>query len=579
MAVFDCNNIKLQKDKSSGDKVKTLQEYLKKWGYYTRSVDGIFGKYTKAAVEQFQSNYKLTVDGWVGSETCKKINEVANTKEETEKANTLSFDCPNIKLKRNDSGENVKKLQTMLAELGYYQGRIDGEFGYYTEDSLMDFQRKTGHTPDGVFGPKTCPDLNKAYADKQAKTESEKAKNSIKENEIPITYKLTVLPDVVVLPETAYDETGTTKTVSGGSVETDTNFDCSKINLKRNDSGDDVKKLQTALKARGYYTRSIDGEFGKYTEQAVIKLQKAQGNSPDGWFGQKTCSKLQATSATSGNSDTKNKEYIITDFLGIPTTSTDVEGLTDEVTLNVVYTVDRMRHMRHTQKTIFEIYKGKELQRKHEGYISNLKITNEDDLPRIEISLSGYNVFLEQTIDIPEDKTGKRSELLKWLCDQANLRANIDLSGLDDSEFTLKAQKADTSSGASEGAGATMTIEEIYAEAAKWSYGGQGTGTCPKKAYDLYKKGCRTFDCYDATNVLCYMLHTFAKVKCRNLQTYSAYSDSRTHRVAQIYKNGEWICPEQAWNMTKKLRPFRPPESPGSVVIKYTLEVDDEISC
>jgi hypothetical protein len=53
-------------------------------------------------------------------------------------------------------------------------------------------------------------------------------------------------------------------------------------------------ELQTILKDMGYYTRSIDDDFGKYTETAVKKLQKQQGNDADGWFGPKTCQKLQS---------------------------------------------------------------------------------------------------------------------------------------------------------------------------------------------------------------------------------------------------------------------------------------------
>ena len=87
----------------------------------------------------------------------------------------------------------------------------------------------------------------------------------------------------------------------------------------------------------------------------------------------------------------------------------------------------------------------------------------------------------------------------------AGLKANIDMTGLKDDEYTIKVVETDTKSTSSEGKGATMTIDEIYKIAATFNYGGQGTGTSPKAAYALYQKGCRTFDCYDATNWLCYL--------------------------------------------------------------------------
>ncbi len=58
---------------SSGAQVKTLQTKLKRWGYYTGSVDGVFGSKTKAAVQYFQRANGLTPDGIVGSATAKKL--------------------------------------------------------------------------------------------------------------------------------------------------------------------------------------------------------------------------------------------------------------------------------------------------------------------------------------------------------------------------------------------------------------------------------------------------------------------------------------------------------------------------
>ena len=54
---------------SRGDKVKELQQKLKRWGYYTGSIDGIFGSGTKAAVKNFQKKNGLTADGIVGPKT------------------------------------------------------------------------------------------------------------------------------------------------------------------------------------------------------------------------------------------------------------------------------------------------------------------------------------------------------------------------------------------------------------------------------------------------------------------------------------------------------------------------------
>ncbi len=58
--------------------IKQVQTKLKKWGYYTGSVDGINGPQTIAAVKKFQKKYGLTQDGIVGPLTAKKMGITLN---------------------------------------------------------------------------------------------------------------------------------------------------------------------------------------------------------------------------------------------------------------------------------------------------------------------------------------------------------------------------------------------------------------------------------------------------------------------------------------------------------------------
>ena len=57
------------KEGSRGDDVKTVQTKLKRWGYYSGNVDGIYGLATKKAVVAFQKKNGLTQDGIVGKAT------------------------------------------------------------------------------------------------------------------------------------------------------------------------------------------------------------------------------------------------------------------------------------------------------------------------------------------------------------------------------------------------------------------------------------------------------------------------------------------------------------------------------
>ena len=58
---------------SSGETVKKIQQRLLSWGYYSGSVDGIYGSRTEAAVKKFQKANGLTVDGIAGPATLAAI--------------------------------------------------------------------------------------------------------------------------------------------------------------------------------------------------------------------------------------------------------------------------------------------------------------------------------------------------------------------------------------------------------------------------------------------------------------------------------------------------------------------------
>jgi len=58
---------------SRGDDVTTLQKKLRNWGYYSGSVDGVFGAQTEEAVKYFQRKNGLTPDGIVGQATAKAL--------------------------------------------------------------------------------------------------------------------------------------------------------------------------------------------------------------------------------------------------------------------------------------------------------------------------------------------------------------------------------------------------------------------------------------------------------------------------------------------------------------------------
>ena len=63
----------LSKYGSRGEETKKIQQKLKNLGYYTYTVDGIFGSRTQTAVKAFQKDYGLAVDGIAGPKTLKAL--------------------------------------------------------------------------------------------------------------------------------------------------------------------------------------------------------------------------------------------------------------------------------------------------------------------------------------------------------------------------------------------------------------------------------------------------------------------------------------------------------------------------
>ncbi len=73
--IFITNNsvIALSKYGSRGSEVTQIQTKLKRWGYYSGNIDGIYGTQTVNAVKYFQRKNGLTVDGIAGPNTLKAM--------------------------------------------------------------------------------------------------------------------------------------------------------------------------------------------------------------------------------------------------------------------------------------------------------------------------------------------------------------------------------------------------------------------------------------------------------------------------------------------------------------------------
>lgn len=163
-----------------GADVKALQQQLKSLGYFKSAPDSVFGKGTQSCVKSFQKAHKLKSDGVVGRTTFNAIfgasPQATPTPGETSApAGTASptyslGKLDNQKtLRKGNTGNGVKDLQTVLTMKGFYTGAINGKFQESTRSAVMKFQRSVGLKADGKAGNYTLsalytmlnpPDLN-----------------------------------------------------------------------------------------------------------------------------------------------------------------------------------------------------------------------------------------------------------------------------------------------------------------------------------------------------------------------------------------------------------------------------------
>ena len=104
------------------------------------------------AVRQFQQQRGLTIDGIVGPQTYRVLDEARWRLGDRILSYTVSH--PLV-------GDDVAQLQRRMLEMGFDCGRVDGIFGANTLRALREFQRNVGLNPDGTCGPSTFAALDR----------------------------------------------------------------------------------------------------------------------------------------------------------------------------------------------------------------------------------------------------------------------------------------------------------------------------------------------------------------------------------------------------------------------------------
>lgn len=71
------------------------------------------------------------------------------------KINTDKQEVQEVLSKLGSRGDEVRRIQTKLKSLGFFNGTVDGIYGVKTQRAVRQFQKSVGITADGVAGQKT----------------------------------------------------------------------------------------------------------------------------------------------------------------------------------------------------------------------------------------------------------------------------------------------------------------------------------------------------------------------------------------------------------------------------------------
>ncbi len=146
-------------------------------------------------------------------------------------------------------GPAVKVLQEALKELNFYRGAVDSKYGPATAEAVEKFQA-ANKLPNSSMADSATQQLLFEGRPRNAAGRQTAVK---------------VLPAI------------------GG------------LTLRPGDRGDQVREMQQALRTKGYYKGTLDGIYGRGTENAVRAFQRASKLKVDGRAGPNTLSALYKT--------------------------------------------------------------------------------------------------------------------------------------------------------------------------------------------------------------------------------------------------------------------------------------------
>ena len=191
---------------------------------------------------------------------------------------------PELKVGKN--GDETKRLQQRLIELGFLNGSADGIFGDGTKSAVAELESYVRELEQDVIEANPTPTPTPAAVPTPAATPATIALNN--DHELTLVPRETEIPKPTPIPESTQPPMDVAEdsplrqpqTVVDGVAENtlqaylySDSFIIARVALTQGDTGEDVTRLQRKLKNLGYSSDTPDGNYGSGTARAVRVFQ------------------------------------------------------------------------------------------------------------------------------------------------------------------------------------------------------------------------------------------------------------------------------------------------------------------
>lgn len=137
-------------------RVEEIQRMLKELGFYKWFVDGKMGQETRNALKAFQKKNNLNATGRADSKTLNALQKQSNQSKNNVQPVRKKQDSSHQKV-----SYDIKTIQSLLKQVGFYQGEVDGKMGPLTVKAIKRFQKSRNLKESGVINVKTWEELQK----------------------------------------------------------------------------------------------------------------------------------------------------------------------------------------------------------------------------------------------------------------------------------------------------------------------------------------------------------------------------------------------------------------------------------